>query len=195
MHEIKQVCVYCASSALTPQIYLDAVDIFAADLVSQDIKTVFGGGSTGLMGRLADQILLGGGRIAGIMPNFMKEVEWAHKSLTELQFVADMHERKKQFLVNTDALIALPGGSGTLEELLEAITWKRLGLFVKPIVILNLNGFYDPLLLQLERCVEEKFMSAAHTTMWTVVTEPKEILTAARQSATWTAALEKARVS
>lgn len=97
MHDIKQVCVYCASSALTPQPYLDAVDVLAAELVANDIKAVFGGGSTGLMGRLADQMLARGGRIAGIMPNFMKEVEWAHKSLTELQFVADMHERKSSF--------------------------------------------------------------------------------------------------
>jgi uncharacterized protein (TIGR00730 family) len=124
----------------------------------------------------------------------MREVEWAHKSLTELQFVADMHERKKQFLVNTDALIALPGGSGTLEELLEAITWKRLGLYVKPIVILNLNGFYDPLLLQLERCVEEKFMTQAQTDMWTVVNTPQEILFAIRSAAEWTAPLQNARV-
>jgi len=194
MHDIKQVCVYCASSALTPQPYLDAVDVLAADLVAADIKAVFGGGSTGLMGRLADQMLQHGGRIAGIMPNFMKEVEWAHKSLTELQFVADMHERKKQFLVNTDALIALPGGSGTLEELLEAITWKRLGLYVKPIVILNLNGFYDPLLLQLERCIEEKFMTPAQRTMWTVVNQPNEILPAARSAAVWTETLQNARV-
>jgi uncharacterized protein (TIGR00730 family) len=194
MHHIQQVCVYCASSSLTPQVYLDAVDILAADLVTGDIKVVFGGGSTGLMGRLADQMLLRGGRIAGIMPDFMREVEWAHKSLTELQFVADMHERKKQFLVNTDALIALPGGSGTLEELLEAITWKRLGLFVKPIVILNLNGFYDPLLLQLERCVEEKFMTAAQTKMWTVVERPEEIVMAARNATVWSESLQNARV-
>lgn len=194
MHDIKQVCVYCASSALTPQPYLDAVDVLAADLVAANIRTVFGGGSTGLMGRLADQVLLRGGRIAGIMPNFMKEIEWAHKSLTELEFVADMHERKKQFLVNTDALIALPGGSGTLEELLEAITWKRLGLYVKPIVILNLNGFYEPLLAQLERCVEEQFMSKAHQSMWTVVTDPADILEAARHAPEWTDALAKARV-
>lgn len=194
MHHIKQVCVYCASSSLTPQAYLDAVDVLVADLVAEDIKVVFGGGSTGLMGRLADQMLLRGGRIAGIMPDFMREVEWAHKSLTELQFVADMHERKKQFLVNTDALIALPGGSGTLEELLEAITWKRLGLFVKPIVILNLNGFYDPLLLQLERCVEEKFMTTAQTKMWTVVERPEEIVMAARNATIWSESLQNARV-
>ncbi len=194
MHEIRQVCVYCASSALTPQPYLEAVDVLAADLVKANIRTVFGGGSTGLMGRLADQILLRGGRIAGIMPNFMREVEWAHKSLTELEFVADMHERKKQFLVNTDALIALPGGSGTLEELLEAITWKRLGLYVKPIVIFNLNGFYDPLLAQLDKCVEEQFMSQAHKSMWTVVNHAADILMAARNSPDWTDALAKARV-
>lgn len=191
---IKQICVYCASSAITPQKYLDAVDCFTDILVQKNVKVVFGGGSTGLMGRLADQMLAKGGKIAGIMPNFMKEVEWAHKSLKELQFVADMHERKKQFLIGTDAVIALPGGCGTLEELLEAITWKRLGLFTQPIVILNLDGFYDPLLLQLDRCVAEGMMSKEHKKMWVVVQRAEDLLMAAENAENWGNALEKARV-
>lgn len=193
--EIRQICVYCASSAITPQKYLDAVDNFTNILVRKNIKVVFGGGSTGLMGRLADQMLAKGGKIAGIMPNFMKEIEWAHKSLDELQFVADMHERKKQFLVGTDAVVALPGGCGTLEELLEAITWKRLGIITQPIIILNLDGFYDPLLSQLDRCIEEGMMSAEHKKMWTVVNNPAEIIAAAETAENWENALEKARVN
>lgn len=146
------------------------------------------------MGRLADKILELDGEIIGIMPNFMKEVEWAHKQVRQFHFVADMHERKKRFLEGTDALIALPGGTGTLEELLEAITWKRLGLYPHPIIILNLDGFYDHLLKQLEHCEAEKMMGTHHRTLWTVVTKPEEILTAAQKAPRWEKSLEDAKV-
>ena len=191
---IRQVCVYCASSAITPKKYLLAVDVLAENLVRNQVKVVYGGGGTGLMGRLADQMLELGGEITGIMPNFMKEVEWAHKQVKQFHFVADMHERKKRFLEGTDALIALPGGSGTLEELLEAITWKRLGLFPHPIVIFNQDGFYDPLLAQLALCETENFMSANHKNMWTVVTKPEDILLAAQNAAIWDMELKDAKV-
>ncbi len=115
-------------------------------LVDHDVAVVFGGGGHGLMGCLADRVVERGGRIVGIMPHFMREMEWNHKQLDETVFVDDMHERKKRLLRNSDALIALPGGCGTMEELLEAITLKRLGQFTRPIVILNTDGFYDPLL-------------------------------------------------
>lgn len=191
---IRQVCVYCASSALTPEKYLLAVDVLAKNLVENNVQVVYGGGGTGLMGRLADKMLEFGGEITGIMPNFMKEVEWAHKQVKKFHFVADMHERKKRFLEGTDALIALPGGSGTLEELLEAITWKRLGLFPHPIIIFNQDGFYDPLLAQLAVCEQEKFMSVNHKNMWTVVTQPQDILTAAQNATAWVMELKDAKV-
>lgn len=191
---ILQVCIYCASSALTPEKYLLAADQLADDLVKNNVRVVYGGGSTGLMGRIADRVLALGGEIIGIMPNFMKEVEWAHKQVKQFYFVADMHERKKRFLEGTDALIALPGGSGTLEELLEAITWKRLGLFPHPIIIFNQDGFYDPLLKQLEVCEAEKFMSPQHKAMWTVVDKVEQILPAAQQAAVWEMTLKDAKV-
>lgn len=191
---IRQVCVYCASSAKTPSVYLEAAEKFANTCVDNDIKIVFGGGSTGLMGRLADTVLKRSGRIHGIMPDFMRQVEWAHKELKEIEFVADMHERKKKFLVGTDAIVALPGGSGTLEELLEAITWKRLGLFSKPIVILNLNGFYNPLIEQFERCILDEFMSSEHRTMWSIVEQAEEILPAIQSAPVWENAIQKAKV-
>jgi uncharacterized protein (TIGR00730 family) len=194
MRSIRQVCVYCASSVLSPEKYLLATDQLAEDLVKQGVRVVYGGGSTGLMGRLADRMLALGGEITGIMPNFMKEVEWAHKQVKQFHFVADMHERKKRFLEGTDALIALPGGTGTLEELLEAITWKRLGLYPHPIIILNLDGFYDPLLAQLARCEAEHFMSADHRALWTVVNQPEDILKAAQTAAEWQKPLASARV-
>lgn len=192
--KIRQVCIYCASSALTPEKYLLAADQLATALVKNNIRVVYGGGSTGLMGRIADRVLALGGEIIGIMPNFMKEVEWAHKQVKQFYFVADMHERKKRFLEGTDALIALPGGSGTLEELLEAITWKRLGLFPHPIIIFNQDGYYDPLLKQLEVCEVEKFMSAQHKAMWTVVDQVDQIIPAAQQAAIWEMSLKDAKV-
>lgn len=194
MNQIKQVCVYCASSAITPEKYLHATDLLAEDLVKNNVRVVYGGGGTGLMGRLADTVLQLGGDIVGIMPNFMKEVEWAHKQVRQFHFVADMHERKKRFLEGTDALIALPGGTGTLEELLEAITWKRLGLFPHPIIILNLDGFYDHLLKQLAHCEDEKMMGVHHRALWTVVSHPNEILPAAQNAPQWEHPLADAKV-
>ena len=155
MTSIKQICVYCSSSNQIAKEYFDDARVLARHLVQQDITLVYGGGSSGLMGCLADEVLTHKGRVIGIIPDFMKQVEWAHTGVTELHVVGDMHERKKKFLDGTDALVALPGGCGTLEELLEVITLKRLGLYSKPIIIVNLNGFYDPLLEMLQRCIDE----------------------------------------
>lgn len=182
---IRQICVYCASSKKIDEKYLLDADALAASFLDNDITLVFGGGSVGLMGRLADRMLESDGRVIGIMPQFMKDVEWAHKGVNDIEFVKDMHERKKRFLDGTDALVALPGGCGTLEELLEAITLKRLGLFVKPIIIVNLDGFYNPLIQMLERCVEEHFMAQEHLKMWNVVSSSKEVLTAIYQASDW----------
>lgn len=124
-----RICVYCASSSKIDQAYFDATERLSKILVKSDVEVVYGGGGHGLMGKLADTVLAEGGKIKGIMPQFMNEVEWAHKKVTDMEFTATMHERKSKFLENTDALIALPGGTGTLEELLEAITLKRLGQF------------------------------------------------------------------
>jgi hypothetical protein len=154
-------------------------------LVNSGVQVIYGGGGHGLMGKLADTVLAQGGQIKGIMPQFMNEVEWAHKKVTDFEFTNTMHERKAKFLENIDALIALPGGTGTLEELLEAITLKRLGQFTKPIIILNTNGYYDPLILMLERCVEEKFLRPIHAEMWTFVHQPEEVMSAINQSMEW----------
>lgn len=190
---IHQVCVYCASSARTPQKYLEATDVLAKALVDAKINVVFGGGSTGLMGRLADTVLALGGSITGIMPQFMKEVEWAHTQVDQMHLVADMHERKKKFLEGTNALIALPGGTGTLEELVEAITLKKLGFYPHPIIILNLEGFYDPLLMLFARMTEEKFMTTAHQNLYTVVEQAAEILPAIYRTPLWEEPISQAR--
>jgi uncharacterized protein (TIGR00730 family) len=180
-----RICIYCASSAKIDEIYFEATERLAKILVNSKVHVVYGGGGHGLMGKLADTVIAQGGHIKGIMPQFMNEVEWAHKSVTDIEFTKTMHERKAKFLENIDALIALPGGTGTLEELLEAITLKRLGQFTKPIIILNTNGYYDPLKLMLERCVEEKFLRPIHAEMWTFVNQPEEVMSAINQSMEW----------
>lgn len=180
-----RICVYCASSAKIDEIYFEATERLAKILVNSKVQVIYGGGGHGLMGKLADTVLAHGGQIKGIMPQFMNEVEWAHKSVTDFEFTKTMHERKAKFLENIDALIALPGGTGTLEELLEAITLKRLGQFTKPIIILNTNGYYDPLIQMLERCVEEKFLRPIHAEMWTFVNQPEEVMSAINQSMEW----------
>lgn len=180
-----RICVYCASSAKIDEIYFEATERLAKILVNSGVQVIYGGGGHGLMGKLADTVLAQGGQIKGIMPQFMNEVEWAHKKVTDFEFTNTMHERKAKFLENIDALIALPGGTGTLEELLEAITLKRLGQFTKPIIILNTNGYYDPLILMLKRCVEEKFLRPIHAEMWTFVHQPEEVMSAINQSMEW----------
>ena len=180
-----RICVYCASSAKIDEIYFEATERLAKILVNSGVQVIYGGGGHGLIGKLADTVLAQGGQIKGIMPQFMNEVEWAHKKVTDFEFTNTMHERKAKFLENIDALIALPGGTGTLEELLEAITLKRLGQFTKPIIILNTNGYYDPLIQMLERCVEEKFLRPIHAEMWTFVHQPEEVMSAINQSMEW----------
>jgi uncharacterized protein (TIGR00730 family) len=180
-----QVCVYCASSTKVAEKYFQATDALADVLAAHNITVVYGGGAVGLMGRLADRMLALGGHVIGIIPDFMKAVEWEHKGVSKLHVVMDMHERKKRFFEGTDAIIALPGGCGTLEELLEAITWKRLGLVTAPIVIINTDGFYDPLIQMLDRCVDENFMRAEHKAMWQVIQHPSELMEAISNAVEW----------
>jgi uncharacterized protein (TIGR00730 family) len=182
---IQQICVYCASSPNLATIYLEDAAALGHTLAQEGITLIYGGGGTGLMGRIADAVLEKGGRVIGIMPHFMRELEWAHKGVGEIHFVEDMHARKKRFLDGTDAVVALPGGCGTLEELLEVITLKRLGLFDKPIIIVNTNGFYNPLIAMLDRTIEERFLSEHHRSMWRVVTYSSKVLEAVAETPPW----------
>jgi uncharacterized protein (TIGR00730 family) len=192
---INRICVYCASSNQVASKYFDAARTLGEMLALEKISVVYGGGATGLMGELATSALRAGGHVIGIMPDFMREVEWAHREVKEFLFVGDMHERKKKFLEYSDALVALPGGCGTFEELLEAITLKRLGLFLKPIVIFNQDGYYDPLLEMLNRAVAEKFMGEHHKDIWKAVDRVEDILPAIRETPDWNAdALHQARL-
>lgn len=182
---LRKVTVYCAASRRVPTIYLDAAASLGEVLAGQGAAIYYGGGAVGLMGRLADAALACGGEVIGIIPRFMQDLEWGHPGLTRLHIVPDMHVRKAMLLAEGEALVALPGGCGTLEELLEAITWKRLGLFVRPIVLVNINGFYDPLFILLQQMIDQGFLDARHGRMWQVVAQPADVWDAIRRAPVW----------
>ncbi|HEX5483654.1 MAG TPA: TIGR00730 family Rossman fold protein [Terriglobia bacterium] len=186
-NKIRQVCVYCASSRACDELYFEAAENLGRELARNRIGIVYGGGGGGLMGRLADAALREGGCVTGILPHFMNDLEWGHRKLTELLLVEGMHERKRAMLDRADAVIALPGGCGTLEELFEAIAWKRLGLYLGPIVLVNVRGFFDPCIELLERCVDEKFMDQRHRDMWIIVSSSGEVVKALRNAPSWSA--------
>jgi uncharacterized protein (TIGR00730 family) len=187
----RSVCVYCASSRSSHPEYREAAFKLGAVLAEQGFGIVYGGGGAGSMGALADGALSKGGRVVGILPRFMADLEWGHPGLTELQLVEDMRTRKHEMLARSQAAIALPGGCGTFEELLEAITLKRLGLYLNPIVLVNTRQFFDPLLELFASAVRERFMDERHTRMWEVVTQPEEVPDALARSQVWTAAARK----
>jgi hypothetical protein len=180
-----RVCVFCASSAKVNKEYFDETKLVAEELVKAGTTIVYGGGSVGLMGCLADTALSLNGEVIGILPRFMDKVEWGHKGLSQMVLVKDMRERKKQLIKDIDAVIALPGGCGTLEELMEVYTLKRLGKFTKPIIVLNTNWFYTHLELLIEKMIEEKFMRPEHRQIWQMVSKPKDIIPAIHSAPKW----------
>ena len=186
-HPTHTVCVYCASSRVCDPLYHDVARRLGGLLARSGCAIVYGGGGTGSMGALAEGALAEGGRIVGVIPQFMKELEWGHAGLSELHVVGDMRTRKHEMLARASAVVALAGGCGTFEELMEATTLKRLGLFLGPIVIVNTAGYYDPLIEQLERAIELRFMNGAHGQMWRVVAEPEQVLEAIATSPEWDA--------
>lgn len=191
MNEIKHICVYCASSTQIPQVYFDAARSLGTLLAERQINLVDGAGNKGLMGCINDAVLAAGGTVTGIIPRFMVEQGWHHTGLTHLVETETMHERKSLMAGMSDAVIALPGGCGTLEELLEIITWKQLGLYVKPIVILNVEGFYDPLIAMLERAIDQHFMRREHEALWQVASIPEEAVDLCGSLPLWNKAICK----
>jgi len=175
---VMKVCIFAASSSRVDNIYAETASRLGALLASAGIDVVYGGGGIGLMGKLADSVLKNGGRITGVIPAFMKEEGWGHNSLTDMIVTADMSERKKKMFSLSDAVIALPGGVGTLEELTEAITLKQLSLFDGPIIILNTLGYYDSLFNFFEHMVENQFMRFEHKGIWESVSTPEEVISA-----------------
>ena len=180
-----RICVYAASSPQAAPAYHAAARTLGAGFASEGCSIVYGGGSQGLMGALADGALSKGGEVIGILPKFMADLEWGHPGLTHLDLVEDMRERKHKLLTGSDAVVALPGGCGTLEELFEAITLKRLGLYFNPIVLLNTDGFYDGLQAFLQHVIEHKFLNPGHAEMWTLVDRPEDVLPTIRATPAW----------
>ena len=181
----RSVCVYCASSEKCPPVYHDAATRLGGALADAGYTVVYGGGATGSMGAVANGALARGGRVVGVLPRFMAELEWGHDRLSELHLVDDMRTRKHEMLSRSQGVVALPGGSGTLEELLEAISLKRLGIFLGPIVLVNTSGFFDPLLTLLGSAVAERFMDERHLAMWQVVAEPEQAPAALASAPAW----------
>ena len=176
MNQIKNVCVYSASSTKIAPVYFATAEELGRLLAMRSINLINGAGSIGLMAATSNAALSAGGTVTGVIPSFMVEQNWHHSGLTRLVETETMHERKQLMAEMSDGVIALPGGCGTMEELLEIITWKQLGLYLKPIVILNINGFYDPLLEMLQRAIDGHFMRPEHGTIWQVATSPQEAI-------------------
>jgi uncharacterized protein (TIGR00730 family) len=183
----RSVVVYCASSRACDAEYHDVARNLGEILAVAGCVVVYGGGRAGSMGALAEGALAKGGRVVGVIPKFMMDLEWGHDDLSELHVVEDMRTRKHEMLTRASAVVALAGGTGTLEELFEAITLKRLGLFLGPIVIVNTRGFYDALILQLRVAIDRRFMDERHESMWTVVDTAEEVLPAIESSPSWDA--------
>ena len=191
MNNIETVCVYCASSTKIGKKYFDVARELGAKLADEGIELINGAGSLGLMCACSDACLEAGGRVTGVIPQFMVDMGWGHTGLTRTIVTPDMHIRKQTMADKSDGVIALPGGVGTLEELLEIITWKQLGIYLNPIVILNVDGYFDPLLAMLDKAVEENFMRSEHAAIWSVATTVDEAISQLRQTPVWDASVRK----
>lgn len=191
MAKAKTICVYCASSSRVDNLYMETATRLGLLMAQEGITLVTGGGRQGLMCAVEEGALSAGGKAIGVIPRFMIEVGWHHQSLTELRITENMHERKQLMADLSEAAIALPGGCGTMEELLEIITWKQLGLYPHPIIILNINGYYNSLIDQLQHAVEEHFMGEIHSRIWSVASTPEEALAIIVETPAWDSSVRK----
>lgn len=157
---MQSIVVYCASSVGNNPVYNEVAVELGEKLTAHSIRLIYGGGGFGLMGNVANAVLQSGGEVTGVIPNFLAKLEVAHNMLTELHFVETMHERKFKMVQLAKGVIALPGGYGTLDELFEIMAWKQLRLYEGPVVLININGFYDLMLQQLDRMVVDGFLRA-----------------------------------
>lgn len=174
--ELRNVCVYCGSSAGRDPAYVEAAGALGRALVARGLGLVYGGASVGVMGAVADAVLDLGGRAVGVIPEALVRKEIAHGGLTELVVTSSMHERKTRMADLSDAFVALPGGIGTLEEIFEAWTWGQLGLHAKPSGFLNVAGYWDGLVSFLDHAVRERFVREPHRAMLVVSEDPEELL-------------------
>jgi uncharacterized protein (TIGR00730 family) len=173
---LQSICVFCGSSTGSDPAYTEAARSLGTTLAEADIRLVFGGGHVGLMGEISNAALAAGGDVIGVIPKFLVERELAHEALTDLRIVRSMHERKALMSDLAEAFIALPGGAGTLEEFFEVLTWAQLGEHQKPCGLLNVAGYYDPLLTVFDRMVEAGFLSESNRALLLVENEPERLL-------------------
>jgi uncharacterized protein (TIGR00730 family) len=191
MSKINAVCVYCGSSAGTEPAFGEAAGQFGRILAESGVRLVYGGGSVGLMGILADAVVAHGGKATGIIPDFLTQRERPRRLGQELIVTRDMHERKRTMFDRADAFVALPGGIGTLEELVEQLTWAQLGRHRKPILIANINGYWDPLLTLVAHMREREFVPESLAVNFLVAERIQDILPILRQAARGGAEAEK----
>jgi len=173
---MKKICVYCGANFNGDPILSEAINQLAEIMVNQGITLIYGGGKVGVMGLVADAVLSKGGKAEGVIPQFLVDKEVAHDGLTELHIVENMHERKQLMSDLCDGYITLPGGLGTMEEFFEVLTWLQLGLHSKPVAILNINGYYDFLLKQLDVMVEQRFLKPVNRDLVISSADPIELI-------------------
>ena len=186
-----RVTVYASSSNALAESYYDAASCLGTVLGKAGVNIVYGGGGVGLMRAMADHALKEGAHVHGVIPDFLNTVEHGHKSLSRLDVVSDMRERKHRMLVDSDAVVTLPGGSGTFEEVFEVLTLKRLGLFLGPVILVNTNRYFDRFIDLLEHSVRERCMQQQHLEMWSVVDQPEEVFDAMRSATGWSSESRK----
>ncbi len=175
---MQSLVVYCGSSPGTKPVFNEVARELGKKMAARNIRLIYGGGGYGLMGTVADTVLSHGGEVTGVIPNFLAELEVAHKTLTEMHFVETMHERKYKMVTLAKGVITLPGGYGTFDELFEILAWRQLKLYDGPIAIINVNGYYDLILQQLDRCVEDGFLKAQNRELLIVAQSVDEALAA-----------------
>jgi uncharacterized protein (TIGR00730 family) len=173
---VKHLVVYCGSSDAIPPVYVEAARAMGRVLVARGLTLIFGGGRTGLMGAVADAALQAGGEVIGIMPRQFNTPVLAHTGLSQMILVDSMHQRKARMAEMGDAFVALPGGFGTLEELFEILTWAQIGMHRKPIGVLNVEGYYDPLLAMIEQARRQGFIYAEHRGLIVCESTPTAVL-------------------
>lgn len=181
MPELHRVCVFCGSSAGSDLVHRRSAETFGALLARERIELVYGGGSVGLMGTIADAVLAASGHVIGVIPEFLATRELLHTGVTDLRVTRDMHERKALMASLADGFVAMPGGLGTFEELFEVLTWSQLGLHRKPIGLLNVAGYFDPLVAMIDRAIHDGFCKEQHRQLFVVDSEPTRLLEAMRQ--------------
>lgn len=192
MNQVRNVCVYCASSTRINQKYFDVADRLGELIAEKGIELINGGGTFGLMAATSKAVISRNGTAIGIIPKFMIDYGWDYKGMSRMIVVKDMNERKQMMADISDAIIALPGGVGTFDELMGIITLKQLGIYLNPIVILNIDGYFDPLFAMFNKAIAENFLGSLYANLWSVARTPEEAMDLIYTVPSWDKGLSKA---